>query len=219
MRKKIMAGAFTCMIAATTMIAAVPVNAGKAERIEIKGGSTIYVGEILELDADVEPDDDGVRDSRIVWKSSKPSVAKVLQKRGDDTEIKGKKAGTAKITVRVRGTKLKAVKTITVKREASASGEAKKDEKALKKYKAAMKKLFKEMKKAGASASQEEIKSYKSRLDAIESKLEVLDEKWDDRSGKTARNIKKKIDRVEDILEDAEEYLEDTLCYDVNDDD
>lgn len=214
MRKKMLAAALTCMIAATGMIMAVPVNAREADRIEIEGASTVYVGKKLELDADIKPDDDGIRDSRIIWKSSKPSVAKVLQKRGDDTKIKGKKAGTVKITVRVKGTKLKATKTITVKKIASVTEEAKKDKKELKKYKAEIKKIFKEMKKAKISAGQEEIRSYKAQLDAIERKLDALDDKWEDLKGKTARKLEKEIDKVEDYLENAEEYLEDKFSCD-----
>lgn len=101
MKKRVLAGALMFAGAAAVMMAAGVKTEAASGKIYIDGSRTAWVGRTIELDADGVIDDDYVRDSNIIWKSSKPSVAKVIHKRGDDTRIKAKKAGTAKITVRV----------------------------------------------------------------------------------------------------------------------
>ena len=91
MRKKLIAGllVFT-MIATVTM----PVMAAaKAKKIAIKGKKTVAVGSTIELDSVITPKKAKIKERNIIWTSSKPSVAKVLEKRDDDTKIKGMKAG------------------------------------------------------------------------------------------------------------------------------
>ena len=117
MRKKLIAGllVFT-MIATVTM----PVMAAaKAKKIAIKGKKTVAVGSTIELDSVITPKKAKIKDRNIIWTSSKPSVAKVLEKRDDDTKIKGMKAGTATITVRIKVHLLKEMEDYCKKRETS----------------------------------------------------------------------------------------------------
>ena len=154
MRKKVLAGALTLAAAAAVMLAANVDTKAASRSIYIDGSRTAWVGRTVELDADGAFDDDYVRDSNIVWKSSKPSVAKVLRKRGDDTRIMARKAGTAKITVEIKGTSLKATMKIKVKGTAKAAKKwntskgKNSDEKKLNKYRKQIKKIFKAAKAA-----------------------------------------------------------------------
>lgn len=224
MSKKMFAGAMTLAAAAAVMFAANVDTEAASRRIYIDGSRTAWVGRTIELDADGAFDDDYVRDSNIVWTSSKPSVAKVLRKRGDDTRIKARKAGTAKITVRIKGTSLKATMKLKVKKTANASRKWNKsngsnsDSKKLAKYRKQIQKIFKQAKKANwkVSAGQRRTLyySYARQLDAIDRKLDRLNDKWDDRWGWTAERMDDAIDRVEDYLDDVEDYLEDKFDWD-----
>ena len=213
MSKKMFAGAMTLAAAAAVMFAANVDTEAASRRIYIDGSRIAWVGRTIELDADGAFDDDYVRDSNIVWTSSKPSVAKVLRKRGDDTRIKARKAGTAKITVRIKGTSLKATMKLKVKKTANASRKWNKsngsnsDSKKLAKYR-------KQIQKISAGQRRTLYYSYARQLDAIDRKLDRLNDKWDDRWGWTAERMDDAIDRVEDYLDDVEDYLEDKFDWD-----
>ena len=114
MKKKLIAGLLTFAVMASTAMPALA--APKATGISVKGKKTVIVGGTIELDSVITPKRAKVRDHDIIWSSSKPSVAKVLDKRDDDTKIRGVKAGTATITVKVKGTSLKKKFKITVKK-------------------------------------------------------------------------------------------------------
>lgn len=229
MRKKVLAGALTLAAAAAVMLAANVDTKAASRSIYIDGSRTAWVGRTVELDADGAFDDDYVRDSNIVWKSSKPSVAKVLRKRGDDTRIMARKAGTAKITVEIKGTSLKATMKIKVKGTAKAAKKwntskgKNSDEKKLNKYRKQIKKIFKAAKAANwnVSAGQRRTQyySYIGQLNAIDHKLDRLNDRWDDRWGRTAERMDDAIDRVEDYLDEVEDYLEDKFDWDRDYDD
>lgn len=211
-KKKIFAGMMAVAMAAVTMASVLPVKAAaKPESIQIEGAKTVQTGKTIELDSEIFPDDDLVNDWNIVWKSNKPSVAKVMFKRGDSTKIKGKKAGTVKITVKIKGTNLKAVHKIQVK-DAATDQSVSADQKKLEKYKKEIKKIKKEIKNVSVSPdAAQRSKQYlalKKKLQAVDAKLDVLDDKWDDRRGKTARKMENAIDQVEDRLDLAEDFLE-----------
>ena len=106
-KKKVFAGLLTTTLAASVLLtAAVPANAAVSPQgVRIEGAGSVRVGKTIELDTDIYPDDDLVSSWNIVWKSKNPSVVKVLNKRGDDTRIKGLKAGKAKVVVKIKGTR------------------------------------------------------------------------------------------------------------------
>ena len=159
MKRSIIVGVLTLAAAAAAIATADVKTEAASGRIYIDGSRTAWVGRTIELDADGAFDDDYVRDSNIVWSSSKPSVAKVLWKRGDDTRIKARKAGTAKITVRIKGTSLKATMKLKVRGTGKASGKwntskgSNSDMKKLTKYRKQIKKIFKQIKKENWSVS------------------------------------------------------------------
>ncbi len=211
-RKRVFAGMMAMAMAAVTVVSAFPVKAAaKPESIRIEGAKSVQTGKTIELDTDIFPDDDLVNDWDIVWKSNKPSVAKVMLKRGDSTRIKGKKAGTVKITVKVKGTKLKAVHKIKVKK-ADAGNSVSADQKKLEKYKKEIARIKKEIKNVSVSPdagqSRTQYQALKKKLQAVEVKLDILSDKWDDRWGKTAQKMENAIDRVEDLLDLAEDFLD-----------
>lgn len=224
MKKKVLAGALTFAAAAAVMLTVNTDTEAASRRIYIDGSRTAWVGRTIELDVDGAFNDDYIRDSRIVWKSSKPSVAKVIRKRGDDTRIKARKAGTAKITVRIQGTSLKATMKLKVKKTSHASRKwntskgSNSDTKKLAKYRKQIKKIFRQIKKVnwnvGASQRRNLYYTYARQLKVIDHKLDRLNDKWDDRWGWTAERMDDAIDRVEDYLDDVEDYLEDRFDWD-----
>lgn len=219
MRKKLIAGllVFTMMVST-----AMPVMAAtKAKQIAITGKKTVTVGSTIELDSVITPKKAKIKDSNIIWSSSKPSVAKVLEKRDDDTKIKGMKAGTATITVQIKGTSIKKTCKITVKKATKTSTDA-----AVKKintYKAEAKSLKSQISKTKlAQTSQKRKSQYRSlekKIDKIEDKLDKLEDTWEDKyeDGKITksqyRSLEKKIEAVEDYLEDLEDYLDEKFDY------
>lgn len=102
-----------------TLLVLLPVSqlsaAVKPRSIKITGPTTVKVGKEIDLDAKISPANAKVSDKKIVWTSSNSKVAKVMDKYGDDTEIKGIKAGKATITVKIMGTSIKKSYNITVK--------------------------------------------------------------------------------------------------------
>lgn len=219
MKKKLIAGllVFTLMVSAAMPVMA----AAKAKKIAIKGKKTVTVGSTIELDSVITPKRARIRDSSIIWSSSKPSVAKVLEKRDDDTKIKGVKAGTATITVRIKGTSIKSKYKITVKKASKTSTDA-----AVKKinaYKADAKALKTEISNLQLAAAFDQrrvqYRTYESKIDAIDRKLDRLDDTWEDKyeDGKITysqyRSLERKIEAVEEYLEDLEDYLERKFKY------
>ncbi len=222
MKKKLMAG----LMAATLIISsAMPAMAAvRPKKIYIEGKKTVAVGGTIELDSEIRPDEAEVRDRNIIWTSSKPSVAKVLKKRDDDTKIKGIKAGTATITVRIKGTSIKKKCKITVKKvsKKTAAGV----DAAIKKisqYKADAKALKSEIgniQLAGTFTERRtQYRTYEKKIDAIDRKLDSLEDKWEDKydDGKITRSqyrkLERKIEAAEDYLETVEDYLEEKFNY------
>lgn len=229
MKKKVLAGALTFAAAAAVMLAVNVDTKAASRRIYIDGSKTAWVGRTIELDVDGSFDNDYIRDSRIVWKSSKPSVAKVIRKNGDDTRIKARKAGTAKITVKVKGTNLKATMKLKVKKTVNASTKlntskgSNADTTKLTQYKKQIKQIFEQIKNTNwavdASQRRNLYYSYIGQLNAMDRKLDALNNKWDDRWGWTAKKMDDAIDQVEDYLDDVEDYLEDRFDWDNDFDD
>lgn len=219
-KKRMFAGLLTSTMAAAIVMAAVaPAQAAVPPRgVRIEGAGTVRVGKTIELDTDIFPDDDMVSSWNITWKSKNPSVAKVLHKRGDDTRIKGLKAGKAKIVVKIKGTNLKATKTITVKKKISSGAESSSDQKKLAKYKKKIKKIRKQMAKTAVPASAAErravYRNFERKLNAIDRKIDVINDRWDDRWGSTARSMERAVDQVENYLESVEDYLEHRFDWD-----
>lgn len=219
-RKKVLTGLMTTTMAAAIMIAAaVPAAAAvPPQGMRIEGSSSVRVGNTIELDTDIYPDDDLVNSWNIVWESKKPSVAKVLNKRGEDTRIKGIKAGTAKIVVKIKGTDIKATKTITVKKKVSTSNEASSDKDKLKKYKKKIKKIRKNIAATAVPATAAERRAiyqkFEKKLNNLDRKIDVINDRWDDRWGSTARTMERTIDQVENYLESVEDYLENRFDWD-----
>lgn len=224
MKKRVFAGAIIFAAAAATMFAVNIDTKAASKKIYIDGSRTAWVGRTIELDADGAFDDDYVRDSNIVWSSNKPSVAKVLQKKGDDTRIKARKAGTAKITVRIKGTSLKATMKLKVKKTSTASSKwntskgSNSDMEKLTNYRKQIKKLFKQIKDANwnvsANQRRNQYYTFAKQLNTIDYQLDKMNDRWDDRWGKTAKQMDDAIDRVEDYLDDVEDYLEDKFDWD-----
>ncbi|MDO5146646.1 MAG: Ig-like domain-containing protein [Eubacteriales bacterium] len=208
MRKKQMVVAGFILVAGLLLPGQVQAAATK---ITIEGRKKIEVGEMTELDAEIFPDDDFVKDSDIAWKSSKPSVIKVIHQKGEDVFVKGKKTGTAKITVRIKGTNISAVKKMKVTK-ASGQTAANKDKKKLKKWEQEVQSVRREIEGESVGSSYEENRAlfyaYKAKLDRVEEKIDDLEGKWENRYGKKARKMKDAIEAVEDALEEAEESME-----------
>lgn len=219
MKKKLMAG---LLVFALMVSAAMPaMAASKAKKITIKGKKTVTVGGTIELDSVITPKNAKVKDSNIIWSSSKPSVAKVLDKRDDDTKIKGMKAGTATITVRIKGTSIKKKIKITVKKASKTSTSAAVNK--INTYKAEAQTLRNEISNIQLAATTEQrrvqYRTYEARIEAIDRKLDNLDDTWEDKykAGKITRtqyrSLEKKIEAVEDYLETLEDYLEQKFNY------
>lgn len=195
--------------------------------ISISGKKTVYVGKTVELDSDIFPDYMDVEDRNIVWSSSNSKVAKVLQKNDDDTKIKGMKAGKATITVRVKGTKIKAVYKITVKKSKKSKGAFSKAKKTLYSYKNKAKTIKEDINKLVLAVSvtdrRQQYGAFERRISALEQKLERMDEQWEDKydfgkiSRKSYRAIENKIESIENYLDRIEEYLDEKFVYEFDD--
>ena len=225
MRKKLLAGLATFLLA---VVLVVPVTAAvKPSGISIKGKKTVTVGKTIELDSVITPKKAKVKDRNIIWSSSKPSVAKVLENKDDDTEIKGMKAGTATITVKIKGTKLKGTYKVTVKKAQKSSSGASADKKKIAAYKADAKALKKKISKVKLASTRKERKKqyrkYEKQIDAIEKKLDKIEDKWEDKweDGKISRSAYRSMERsvelAEDYLDTVEEYLEEKCDYEFDD--
>ncbi|MCD8019500.1 MAG: hypothetical protein LUF92_07925 [Clostridiales bacterium] len=217
-RKKLFAGIATALAtAAMAVCIALPAQAASVKKIVIEGAKTVRVGETIELDKEIYPDDELVIDSNIVWTSSKPSEAKVLVKNGDDTRIIGKKVGTATITVRIKGTNIKATYKVKVKKALTYSKAAKKAIKKLKNYKAQLKSLkttINNTKLASTTAERRaQYKKLENKIDAIDNKIDVIDDTWEHRTGTNARKVKNKLYNVENYVDTLEDYLEAHFNY------
>lgn len=226
MKKRLSAVILT--LAMSLSLAIPTMAATKPTSISITGKSTVYVGKKIELDSKISPKKAKVKDSKIVWSSSKPSVAKVLDKKDDDTEIKGMKAGTATITVKIKGTKLKATHKVTVKKaKTTSTSSTASDEKKIKSYKKEAQALKKEINNTKLAATKTERKkqyrALEKKIEKIEDKLEKIEDKWEDRwedgkaSRTTYRSIEKKVEAVEDYLDTLEDVLEEKFNYEFDD--
>ncbi|MCD8019892.1 MAG: hypothetical protein LUF92_10030, partial [Clostridiales bacterium] len=169
------------------------------------------------LHTEIYHHDDLVTYSSIVWTSSISSVAKVLVSTGDDTRIKGMKAGTATITVSIKGTSIKATQKVTVKKAQTYAKAAKKAIKKLKKYKAQLKSLrttIVNTKLASTtSACRTQYRKLEAKLEAIENKIDVIEDTWEHRSGTKAQKVNKKLRKVEKYADTVENALEARFNY------
>lgn len=193
--------------------------------VSITGSKTVYVGNTIELDSYISPGYLDLKDSQYTWSSSNSSIAKVLVKNDDDTKIKGVKAGTATITVKINGTNLKAAYKITVKKAKKSSvSTAKAKIKAYKKKAKTIKQAIKKIKLASTySGRRTQYYKYVKKIKKIENKLESLEDTWEIKyeRGKISRSqyksIERKVDSAEDYLERVEDYLEQKFSYEFDD--
>ena len=216
MKRKLFTGITTLAIFATMIL---PASAAtSADKIAIEGKKTVTVGKTIELDSEIYPDKVEVKDSDIIWTSSKPSVAKILRKYDDDTQLKGVKAGTTTITVRIKGPDIKATST---------TSSTSTDKTKLTKYKKKAKNIKTEIKKVTLASTFEgrrtQYNDFEKRLDSIGNKLDSMEDKWEDKydsgeiSRTTYRSMEKEIEKVEDYLETVENYLEKKFNYEFDD--
>lgn len=225
MKKRILAAA----LAMTMLMSLSPtvMAASKPKSIDITGKKSVYVGKTIELDTKISPRKSKVRDSRIVWSSSNSSVAKVLDKKDDDTKIKGMKSGTAVITVRIKGTEIKDTHKVTVKKAKKTKSSTSADTAKLESYRKNAEKIksdIKEVKLADTfSERRNQYYGFEKRIDAIDKKLDRMDDKWEDKydygkiSRSTYRSMERKIEQVEDYLETVEDYLDEKFNYEFDD--
>lgn len=222
-KKRLFAGLLASVMMVTL---ALPTSAASAKSISIQGKSTVTVGGVIELDSKISPRGAKVSDRKILWSSSKSSVAKVLKSRDDDTKVKGVKAGTATITVKIEGTSIKSSKKITVKKAASTASTTK-AEKRLTKLKKKAKTIKTNIGKVTLASTVEQrriqYKTYENKLDAIDRKLDRMDDNWESKmhAGKISRSsyraLERKIEAVEDYLETVEDYLNQKFNYEFDD--
>ena len=215
MKKKLIAGLLTFAVMASTAMPALA--APKATGISVKGKKTVIVGGTIELDSVITPKRAKVRDHDIILSSSKPSVAKVLDKRDDDTKIRGVKAGTATITVKVKGTSLKKKFKITVKKASKTTSTSAAETK-IETYTQEAKALKTQIGSIQLAETIEQRRvqyhTYKAKIEAIEHKLDKLDDTWEDKyeSGKITRSqyksLERRIETAEDYLDEVEDYLD-----------
>lgn len=214
------------LVAVLVIVMAMPVMADTGVKsVSITGSKTVYVGNIIELDSHISPGYLDLPDSQYTWSSSNSSVAKVLVKNDEDTKIKGVKAGTATITVKVNGTNVKATYKVTVKKAKKVSTTAAKTK--IKKYKKNAKTIKKNIKntKLAATYSGRRTQYYKfvTKIKKIENKLDRLENKWEGKykSGKISysqySSIERKVESVEDYLEIVEDYLDQKFSYEFDD--
>lgn len=206
----------------------VPVTAvSNVESISITGKKTVYVGKKIELDSVISPGYVDIDDDNIVWTSSNSKVAKVLDKRDDDTKIKGLKAGKATITVKIEGTGIKATYKITVKKAKKTKTGVAAAKKTIKKYKKNAKAIRKDIKNVKLAGTYEgrlkQYRAFENRIDKIDNKLDRLDDKWENKyelgkvTYKNYRSVEKQIEKVDDYLEGVDEYLEAKFNYEFDD--
>lgn len=216
------------MLAAVCLVSTIPIAAVHADSrkvtptsIQITGTKNkIAVGSKLDLDAKLTPRN--AEDDYVMWTSSNSSVAKVLDKYDDDTEIKGIKAGTAVITASVKGTNLKDTYQVTVVEKTTETVAS--TDKKLEAVKNSISALETEIEKikvpSGRSARKATYRTYEKKLDAIDKKLDAYEDDYEDmyRAGKISKSVlkakKRVIDRLEDRLDDLEDLLEDMLDLD-----
>lgn len=210
-----------------TLVMAVPALAATdVQSVTITGNKTVYVGNTIELDSHISPGNLDLRDSEYTWSSSNSSIAKVLIKNDDDTKIKGVKAGTATITVKINGTNVKASYKITVKKAkksvSTSTAKAK-----IKKYKKNAKKIKKNIKKLKLASTytsrKKQYYQFVKKIKNIENKLDRLDNNWERKyeSGKISyskyKSIESKVEQAEDYLEVVEDYLDMKFSYEFDD--
>lgn len=195
----------------------VTASAAAAKKISITGSlKTMVVGQKKELDTKITPKRAKVRDRNIVWTSSNPKVIRILENYDDETEIKALKAGTATITVSIKGTNLKASRKITVKNSSAASVSS--YTKKISSCTDSLKDIYNSIKKAavksGYSAARRQAQTYENKLEKIEDQLDELEDTIKSlyRSGKfTAsqyNSLKKKLKSADRYADKAEDYLE-----------
>lgn len=198
--------------------------AANVQSVTITGNKTVYVGNTVELDSHISPGYLDLNDSEYTWSSSNSSVAKVLVKHDEDTKVKGVKAGTATITVKINGTNIKATYKVTVKKAKVSTASARKK---IQKYKKSAKKIKRDIKKAVLAntytARRTQYYNYVGRINSVERKLERLENTWERKyeRGKISyskyRTIERKAERVENYLDDVEDYLERKFLYEFDD--
>lgn len=226
MRKRKYLSVLLAMVLALTMM--LPVTAApRVKRITITGKKTVYVGDIIELDSHVLPGYIEISDYNIQWRSSNTKVAKVLRHRDEDTKIKGIKPGKAKITVKIRGTKIKATYKITVKKAKKSKSAVTKAKKTIKKYKNNAKSVRADIKKTKLSATatgrRSQYYAFERKINNIENKLSRMDDKWEmkyemgNTSYKSYRTIEREVEKVEYYLETVEDYLNQKFSYEFGD--
>lgn len=200
----------------TLSMATVATAAPAPTKISIKGSlKTMYVGQTYELDSKIQPYDDVVKDKNIIWSSSNSKVLKVLKTRDDDTDVKALKAGKATITVRIKGTKLKATRTITVKAKKTTSVSS--YEKKINSYNTELKAIEKKISSASVSSNYKTRKktaqSFERQIEKIEDKLDALEDTIENKyeSGKLSRSNYKSLERKIEKAEDYASRIEDKL--------
>lgn len=218
----------TIVTLALAVSISIPVTAGAAVKsIRITGKNTVYVGKKIELDTRISPTEEEVEDSRIIWTSSNPSVAKVLETKDDDTKIKGVKAGKATITVKIKGTEIKNTYEITVKAKKKSNTEENAGQSKVSDYRKKAKKIKSDISKTTLASSftgrKKQYRAFEKRIEAIEDKLERLEEKWEDKyeGGKVShaayRSMEESIEAAEDYLETVEDALEEKFNHEFDD--
>lgn len=227
MRKKSYLSILFAVVFIMTM--AVPAMAAVTDvkSISITGSKTVYVGNTIELDSHISPGYLDLNDSQYTWSSSNSSVAKVLIKNDDDTKIKGVKAGTATITVKVNGTNIKSTYKITVKKAKKSTSSTSAAKTKLKKYKSNAKKIKQDIKKVKLastySSRRTQYYSFVKRMKSIENKLDKMEDTWESKyergkiSYSTYKSMERKIEQVEDYLEIVEDYLDQKFLYEFDD--
>ena len=219
-----------CVTAASLLFGITAAAAPKAESISIEDSKRVLrVGQKLKLDSEILPDEAEVRDRNIIWTSSNPKVLRVLVKRDDDTKIKALKAGKAKITVRIKGTKLSASRTFTVKKKTNSSA-SNLNSKYTKKIAAQA---------AKAAKYEAEISSlqlptdfterrvlyytWENKLDKVSNALDVIEDDIEDdyHAGKISRAVYRSLDRktesAEDYVDEVEDVLNQVFQYEFDD--
>ena len=219
-----------CITAVSLLIGMTAAAAPKAESISIEDSKRVLrVGQKLKLDSEILPDEAEVRDRNIIWTSSNPKVLRVLEKRDDDTKIKALKAGKAKITVRIKGTKLSASRTFTVKKKTNSSASDLKskvhqkiDAQAAKaaKYEAEISSL-----QLPTDFTERRVLYYtwENKLDKVSNALDVIEDDIEDdyHAGKISRAVYRSLDRktesAEDYVDEVEDILNQVFQYEFDD--
>lgn len=191
--------------------AALPSQAAFGARsIQIQDApKSMTVGSKTDLDSKITPRKARVRDRNIIWSSSDSKVIKVLDRRDDDTKIKALKTGKAVITVKIKGTDIKASKTIRVKKVSAAANSGTKGK--IRSYETDLKNIDQEIKNLmPATAYTDRRTQYyglKEKIENIEDALDRLEDQIEDDyyDGKINRENYRTLDR---LVEDAEDYAD-----------